>query len=257
MENEKQKERIAIIVMVIFGVVLFGIVLFGIIQENNYKNELYTTIIQSIENKNWAAAKGKLDELGDYKDVRKFVPEVNYNYYLAEGDREFSNRNYRIALENYKTASNYDGSNVNLKNKITNAEKEVKKLEVQERKAQELAQRKREQERKQAKARKLQAQREQQQARNKELAELQRIVDRAFVNVSIREFGGGMPGVYEFYVYPQAWNSLTYNDKLNTLIACRKYIELKAGVSAHDAEIGTRVVNVYDNSELANYATIK
>lgn len=246
-----------IILGVIFCLILSVAIIMPITKGIIYKKDLYNGIISDVDSKNWESAKSKLDELGDYKNISEYSSSINYNYYISKAEEQYKNKDYKNALLNYENASNYNDKDSDLKNKITNAEREVKKLEIQERKAQELAQRKREQERKQAEARRLQAQRAEQQARNRELADLQRIVDRAFVNVSIQDFGGGMPGVYEFYVYPQAWNRLTYNDKLNTLVACRKYIELKAGVSARDAEIGTRVVNVYDNSELANYASIK
>jgi len=142
------------VLVFIFCLFLTVVIIIPAIQEVMRINNLYNEIIIDVDNKNWGSAKSKLDELGNFKDINKFSPEINYNYYLAEGDREFNNKSYRSAIEYYKTAKTYDDSNVNLKNKIANTEKEIKKLDEQERKVWQLAQKKKEQERRIAEANK-------------------------------------------------------------------------------------------------------
>jgi hypothetical protein len=98
-----------------------------IVKEISYKNGLYTSMIKSIETKDWSVAKNNLEELGEYKDCNKYVTEINYNYYLSKGDSEYSNKNYEEALTQYNNAKSYSNANQDLKNKIALTQKAIEK----------------------------------------------------------------------------------------------------------------------------------
>lgn len=236
-KNQKVLLSIFIVLLSIWG----GTHLF---KATKLKIDLYNNLVSSVENKNWDSAKSSLDQLGNYRNSLSYTDEVNFQYYLTNGDKEYSNKNYNNALDLYYKAHNYKTEDKNLhKNlqiKINKTENQIKIQKAEEARKAAIAKAKAERQNRQ------------------ELADLERLVKQAFVSVSIQNFDNSETGGnYEFYIYPEAWFNLSYNEKKNVMVSCRKYIQLKEGVSERKAEVGVRVKSTYDGKELGNALSVK
>lgn len=233
--NEKSKTKILLSIFIVLLCIFIG----GYLKEGKRKADLYKNLISSIQNKNWNNAKSNLDELGDYKNALSYANEVNYEYFVKNGDENFTNKKYNIALDFYNKAQNIRKDDKNLQVKIDKTKTQIKIKEAEEKRKIALEQ----------KQKRLQEQRE--------LADLERLVKQAFVSVNIQDYGNETGGVYNFYIYPEAWFNLSYDEKKNIIVACRKYIQLKEGASERKAEVGVRILNTYSGEELGSAISIK
>lgn len=227
------------------------------VKEKKRKTDLYNNLVSSIQNKDWNNAKSNLDELGDYKDALSYTNEVNYEYFVKNGDDNFAGKNYNLALDYYNKAQNVKKDNKNLQVKIDKTKTQIKIKEAEEKRKIALEQARREKERRAVIQKREQEQRQKRQQEQKELADLDRLVKRAFVSVNIQDYGNETGGVYNFYIYPEAWFNLSYDEKKNIMVACRKYIQLKEGASERKAEVGVRILNTYSGEELGSAISIK
>lgn len=243
-----KSSKILLSIFIILLCSLGGAHLFNAIK---LKIDLYNNLVSSVENKNWDNAKSSLDQLGNYRNSLSYTDEVNFQYYLTNGDKEYSNKNYDKALNFYNNAHNYKKEDKNLhKNlqiKINKTENQIKIKEAEDRKKAAIA-----------KAKALKKQEAIKRQNQQELAELERLVRQSFVSINIQNFDDSETGgYYEFFIYPEAWFNLSYNEKKNVMVSCRKYIQLKEGVSERKAEVGVRIKSTYDGKELGNALSVK
>lgn len=252
--SEKSKTKILLPIFIVLLCICIG---GTCIKEKKRKTALYNNLVSSIQNKDWNNAKSNLDELGDYKNALSYANEVNYEYFVKNGDESFTGKNYNIALDYYNKAQNIKKDNKNLQVKIDKTKTQIKIQEEEEKRKIKLEQERREKERKAAIQKREQEERQRRQQEQRELADLDRLVKRAFVSVNIQDYGNETGGVYNFYIYPEAWFNLSYDEKKNIMVACRKYIQLKEGVSERKAEVGVRILNTYNGEELGSAISIK
>lgn len=252
--SEKSKTKILLPIFII----LLCICISGTyMKEQKRKTDLYNNLVSSIQNKDWNNAKSNLDELGDYKDALSYANEVNYEYFVKNGDENFACKNYNIALDYYNKAQNTKKDDKNLQVKIDKTKTQIKIQEEEEKRKIKLEQEKREKERKAAIQKREQEERQKRQQEQRELADLERLVKQAFVSVNIQDYGNETGGVYDFYIYPDAWFNLSYEEKKGVIVSCRKYIQLKEGVSERKATVGVRIKSAYDGQELGNALSVK
>lgn len=230
----------------IVGTIAFLLLIFALPIGSSIKerSDTYKTLLSNIENKQWIEAKANLDSLGEYKNTLELSPEVNYHYYLKNADEKYKAKEYHQALNEYNNAFKYKSSDKNLENKIKEVEQICKKLDEEKRKKEEL-------ERKKAEQARLKAEREEAQRKRAELADLQRMVNNAFVKTNFLNTGGGGSG-FRFYTYPQSWEQLDYYEKQNVCSTCTRYVELKFNVSRSFAREHTWIMNVF-NDRLMSY----
>jgi len=267
MEEEKTlKEKLMIYACIIASIILIVSVLIYF----NYSKKLdfYNKALIAIQQENWAEAKSNLQQITNFKDANILLETTNDNYYLEKGNSAFKNKEYHMALELYSEIKNQDFKKQKLNNRINELEKIIKKLDEEEQKRQALLLKKQEEEnlrrqkeaeaKARAEAEKRARQiREAQRAKERELNRLEYLIENAFTNISIYDDGTEYSGTYEFYIRPENWFSLTYQEKQNVLATCRKYIVLKEEVSEHRALRGVRIKDAYTGTELGSALMIK
>lgn len=208
------------------------------------KIDLYNNLVSSVENKNWDSAKSSLDQLGNYRNSLSYTDEVNFQYYLTNGDKEYSNKNYDKALNFYNNAHNYkkEDNNLhkNLQIKINKTENQIKLKEVEDRKKAAIA-----------KAKALKKQEAIKRQNQQELAELERLVKQAFVKTYF--LNDQLTTAFNFYVYPEIWYQQSIEDQQNIFASCVRYVELKTGVDKEKAYYHTRIINIDSNLPVASY----
>ncbi len=234
MENFKKNSPIIIVVVIIILLVMLQIIS-NIIAKNN----LYNSLKSDISNKSWVSAKDKVEQLSDYKDCKILAPTIYFNYYLQVGDEQFVNKNYDSALENYKKSKQYKSSDKDIDKKIKNAEVQIEKERI-----------KAEQERLRAERKRQIEEQKEKQRRKVELSELTRMVKKAFAYTDFLDCGDNSSTGFNFYVYPECWSQLTYEEKQNIFNSCARYVELKLNVSSSHAYRYTRIIDVYTRSVL-------
>lgn len=112
---------------------VFFICIFIIFAFKKYQKECtYKELKTNIESKNWVEAKSKLDELGSYKDSKLLSDEVNFNYYVTVGDKKYSEKDYKTALDFYQKASKIQNDNNVLENKLKGIEVIASRQELME-----------------------------------------------------------------------------------------------------------------------------
>lgn len=229
-KNQKVLLSIFIILLSIWG----GTHLF---KATKLKIDLYNNLVSSVENKNWDSAKSSLDQLGNYRNSLSYTDEVNFQYYLTNGDKEYSNKNYNNALDLYYKAHNYKKEDKNLhKNlqiKINKTENQIKIQKAEEEKKAAIAKAKAERQNRQ------------------ELADLERLVKQAFVKTYF--LNDQLTTAFNFYVYPEIWYQQSIEDQQNIFASCVRYVELKTGVDKEKAYYHTRIINIDSNLPVASY----
>lgn len=133
---EKFKKNLSIIIVVVIIILL---VMSQIISNIIAQNNLYNSLKSDISNKSWVSAKEKVEQLSDYKDCKKLSKNIYYNYFKQKGDEEYNKKSFDTALNNYKSAKQYENVNeINDKIKNTNVKiKEKKQKEILEQKRKE------------------------------------------------------------------------------------------------------------------------
>ncbi len=225
-----------IIAIVLIFVSVISILVFTNVQATK---DLYVSLQNDINNNLWQNAKEKVEKLGDYKDCKILAPTIYFNYYLQVGDEQFVNKNYDSALENYKKSKQYKSSDKDIDKKIKNAEVQIEKERI-----------KAEQERLRAERKRQIEEQKEKQRRKVELSELTRMVKRAFAYTDFLDCGDNSSTGFNFYVYPECWSQLTYEEKQNIFNSCARYVELKLNVSSSHAYRYTRIIDVYTRSVL-------
>lgn len=229
-KNQKVLLSIFIVLLSIWG----GTHLF---KATKLKIDLYNNLVSSVENKNWDSAKSSLDQLGNYKNSLSYTDEVNFQYYLTNGDKEYSNKNYNNALDLYYKAHNYKKEDKNLhKNlqiKINKTENQIKIQKAEEARKAAIAKAKAERQNRQ------------------ELADLERLVKQAFVKTYF--LNDQLTTAFNFYVYPEIWYQQSIEDQQNIFASCVRYVELKTGVDKEKAYYHTRIINIDSNLPVASY----
>lgn len=229
-KNQKVLLSIFIVLLSIWG----GTHLF---KATKLKIDLYNNLVSSVENKNWDSAKSSLDQLGNYRNSLSYTDEVNFQYYLTNGDKEYSNKNYNNALDLYYKAHNYKKEDKNLhKNlqiKINKTENQIKIQKAEEEKKAAIAKAKAERQNRQ------------------ELADLERLVKQAFVKTYF--LNDQLTTAFNFYVYPEIWYQQSIEDQQNIFASCVRYVELKTGVDKEKAYYHTRIINIDSNLPVASY----
>lgn len=234
------KIEICISVIIIVTILL----MFGHFQ---HKATLYKEIQQAIQDGNWISAKNNLSELGHYKNSESLSKTVNYNYYLKIGDEKQSKREYKLALDFYNNAKQYNNSDL-ISQKISNVEKIIKKQEDEEKK------KKAEEERK-----KKQEQERLQQIKNKELkkklAEIEPTIKRTFYKVNIIEDKELKAVLCDFYIDPYTWETLPYDVRENAFKLAVVYAKLKTNEKYTNDEymFATKIRNANTKAVLAEY----
>lgn len=145
--SEKSKTKILLPIFIVLLCICIG---GTCIKEKKRKTALYNNLVSSIQNKDWNNAKSNLDELGDYKNALSYANEVNYEYFVKNGDESFTGKNYNIALDYYNKAQNIKKDNKNLQVKIDKIKTQIKIQEEEEKRKIKLEQERREKERKAA-----------------------------------------------------------------------------------------------------------
>ena len=230
---ENNKEIIAI--LLIFA----SVICIGIFINIQTTKDLYTSLQSDINNNLWQNAKEKAEKLGNYKDCQSLLPNIYFHYYLQVGDEQFVNKNYDSALENYKKAKLYKSSEKDIDKKIKNVEVQIEKERI-----------KAEQERLRAERERQIEEQKEKQRRKVELSDLTRMVKRAFAYTEFLDCGNSGGTGFNFYVYPECWNQLGYEEKQNIFNSCVRYVELKLNVNSSHAYRYTRIINVYTQSVL-------
>lgn len=229
-KNQKVLLSIFIVLLSIWG----GTHLF---KATKLKIDLYNNLVSSVENKNWDSAKSSLDQLGNYRNSLSYTDEVNFQYYLTNGDKEYSNKNYNNALDLYYKAHNYKKEDKNLhKNlqiKINKTENQIKIQKAEEARKAAIAKAKAERQNRQ------------------ELADLERLVKQAFVKTYF--LNDQLTTAFNFYVYPEIWYQQSIEDQQNIFASCVRYVELKTGVDKEKAYYHTRIINIDSNLPVASY----
>ncbi len=109
--------------LIVMGVFIFLILIFCFIIPVISNNNLYKEMTNCINNKDWSCAKEKYEVLGDnIKKKKQHYSTIYYNYYLEKATKNFENKHYNDALENYKKA--YE---INKEDKVN---KDILKLEA-------------------------------------------------------------------------------------------------------------------------------
>lgn len=134
----------------ILGLLIVGFVAYDCITQAIHYGNIYKGALHNIKNEQWSSAKSKLEKLGNYKDCKILLPDVNYNYYLQTGNEKFNSKNYSNALSNYEQAKLYKNTDETLTIKIQKTKDLLAKQEAEQRKAQEIAKKKAEQAKRQA-----------------------------------------------------------------------------------------------------------
>ena len=247
-ENRHGISNFDIIGLIAIVLVIVIVIVFSIISKNNQYNEM----LVNIDNKQWEQAKEKLDTMGNWKDTKKYVSEINYNYYLTVADEQFNNQNLENALDLYKKAKEYNNNEKSLDDKIKVVQNKIDKINKEKERLAEIERKKAEQER-------IARERAEQARKQKEIKELEYDVKHAFRYVNLQTFckDSDICGAYEFFIIPEAWYQLSYQEKQNVIESCIRYVQLKEDVSYRQAQVGTRVMNVYDGKMLGNAISIK
>lgn len=250
--SEKSKTKILLPIFIVLLCICIG---GTYIKEKERKNTLYNNLVTSIQNKDWNNAKFNLDELGDFKDALSYANEVNYEYFVKNGDENFVAKNYNIALDYYNKAQNIKKDNKNLQVKIDKTKTQIKIQEEEEQRKIKLEQEKREKERKAAIQKREQEERQRRQHEQRELADLERLVKRAFVKTYFLD--DELTTAFNFYVYPEIWYQNSLEDQQNIFATCVRYVELKTGISKEKAYYHTRIINVDSNLPVASYTLLE
>lgn len=94
--------------------------------------------------------------------------------------------------------------------------------------------------------------------------ELENNILRGFTNVDLYDYAEGstdelslLTGNYSFYLRPEHYYRLSYQERKNLLYRCIDYAEKKKGVSRRKAEISTSIKSAYDGSVLAKITHIR
>ena len=94
--------------------------------------------------------------------------------------------------------------------------------------------------------------------------ELENNILKGFTNVDLHDYAEGstdelslLTGNYSFYLRPEHYYRLSYQERKNLLYRCIDYAEWKKGVSRKKAEISTSIKSSYDGSVLAKITHIR
>ena len=238
-----EKTIVKIICGIFLSIFLFS-TLQAVISGTQYRKDLYKQLLNDIHTENWIEAKSKIDNLGTYKDCETLSKTVNFNYYITIGDEEFSQKDYKTALNSYKEAQCIENNNKILKDKIKNTELQVAKLQVAEEK------KKLEQERKQKLAQQAKIK-----ERQKQLLDIQPVIKRTFYKIDFIEDKSLNARMYDFYVDYYLWIQLPYDAKESAFKLAVLYAKLKTNeqYSNDDYLFSTKIRNAQTKSVLAEY----
>ncbi len=239
--SKKSKTKILLSIFIVLLCICIG---GTYVKEKKRKTALYNNLVSSIQNKDWNNAKSNLDALGDFKDALSYANEVNYEYFVKNGNENFAGKNYNIALDYYNKAQNIKKDDKNLQVKIDKTKTQIKIQEEEEKRKIKLAQEKREKE-----------ERQKRQQEQRELADLERLVKQAFVKTYFLD--DELTTAFNFYVYPEIWYQNSIVDQQNIFATCVRYVELKTGISKEKAYYHTRIINVDSNLPVASYTLLE
>lgn len=232
----------------IMGIILTVVILGSMFAGVQHKNAVYTEIQKEITAEDWSSAKNKLEWLGDYKDSKTLLKDVNYHYYINLGNKNFEQKDYKSALNFYNKANENNNNDKSLDEKIKNTESIIAKLQAEENK------KRLEQEKKQ----KLEQQKIQQakiKERQKQLADIQPAIKRTFYKIDFIEDKSLNARMYDFYVDYYLWVQLPYDAKEGAFKLAVLYAKLKTNEQYSDDDylFSTKIRNAQTKSVLAEY----
>ena len=227
-----ERTRFKIIVIIIF-VTILGSLFAGVL----HKNAVYSEIQKEITAENWSSAKNKLEWLGDYKDCKTLLKDVNYHYYINLGNENFEQKDYKSALNFYNKANENNDKNNSLEKKIRDTESIIAKLQAEENK------------------KKLEIEKKQKLERQKQLADILPAIKRTFYKIDFIEDKSLNARMYDFYVDYYLWVQLNYDAKEGAFKLAVLYAKLKTNEQYSDDDylFSTKIRNAQTKSVLAEY----
>ena len=94
--------------------------------------------------------------------------------------------------------------------------------------------------------------------RAEQLAKLEPIIKKAYYKVELKKFDNDGNGFYDFYVNPNIWFKLKYDEKQNAFNTCVTYVQLKINPTKPTAvKLGTKIKSSSNGAVLAEYDTFK
>lgn len=149
---------------------------------------------------------------------------------MTLADKQYKDKNYKTALENYKKSANII-SNVNIENKITEIQNIIAKEE--------------------------QIAKQKNAERKRELAKIEPAIKQSFYKIEF--WGDSNTKIYDFYVEPYLWYQWNYDVKEGAFKLAVLYAKLKTNeqYSNDSYLIGTKIRSFADKSILAKYSAFK
>lgn len=235
-----------IIIIFFSAIILFTVCC--ILLNNNHQAKLYNEIQQDINTKNWINAKDKLEQLGDYKDSKALLKNVNYHYYVNLGDKYVNQKRYKSALNFYNLANENKSKEKSLDDKIKNVESIITKIQIEENKKKLELEKKQELEQQKIQQAKIKE-------RQKQLADIQPAIKRTFYKIDFIENKSLNARMYDFYVDYYLWGQLPYDAKEGAFKIAVLYAKLKTNeqYSDNDYLFSTKIKNAQTKSVLAEY----